>query len=501
MDEIYICNIKELDIPLGINLKGVVTGLDIVYELTDESLYQFNMSKFDTLSIHTSITSSSLIKRTLGLKESKRNLSFVDNNNLADKNLKLLDFKNLKVNKSHSVKFVIKNLSGIPTNFSFESKNFKPGIEKDLNYNIRKNSNILDNSLIKQSTVNTNPVHTANSQNNIFINPSSSNMNKDTNNNYAPNITANNVIVQNEMNITTKNNLNNITLHRKNFLNGYATKTRKMNIGHSLLSDWHENINFTSVKGQEFTKMRHYEKDSVLYLSSKKGVAIVIEPKQGKLDPHSEHLITVKIYNECVGDFEDELIANVKGLPERRFPINLKIRGNPLQLAPFQPGIDYSESTPVLKMGYIITNVNSINKTFKVINTGTNLISLDWKIFNYEEVLNPKDDIFKIRITQSKNKESFSLIFNSIEPKESENFDYFKISPKNVLIQPKGMQDLSVNFNTDISGLKSALLVAYPKFLDDSKIVNVRLSELALKVDAYGVKPDLVVDKKVKSFI
>jgi len=34
--------------------------------------------------------------------------------------------------------------------------------------------------------------------------------------------------------------------------------------------------------------------------------------------------------------------------------------------------------------------------------------------------------------------------------------------------------------------------------LDDSKTLNVRLSELALKVDAYGVNPDLVVDKKVK---
>jgi hypothetical protein len=408
--------------------------------------------------MQSSLTGNSSVRKTLSLKESKK-ISFLDNNFQAEKTLKFLDFKNLKVNKSHSIKFVIKNLSGIATNFHFESKNFNPGIEKDLKYNISRNpqQKPSDAQLSKYSS-------TINSNSNT------------------------------EMNSTANKNLSILNLQRKSFLN---SKLSKLHIGHPLLSDNHESVNFTSAKGNEFTKMRQLEKDSVLFLSSQKGVAITIDPKMGRLNPHTEQFITITIYNECVGDFEDELIANVKGLAERRFPVSLKIRGNPLQLAPFQPGIDYNLSPPILKMGYVTTNVNSINKIFKVINTGANLISLDWKIFDYEDILKPVGDIFKIKILQSRNKERFSLSYVPYEPQEKETFGYFKVAPLNVLIQPKGTQDLCVGFSTYVPGIKSALLVAYPKFLDDSKTLNVRLSELALKVDAIGVKPNLVVDKRV----
>lgn len=475
---------------MGINFKGVVTGLDILYELTDETFQQFNMSKFESITMNSSLTGNSMIKRTMNLKENKK-LAFLDNNLVTDKTLNSLDFKNLKVNKTHSIKFIIKNLSGIATHFSLESKNFNPGVEKDLRYNMSKYPHLLEANATKyHSTMNSvsmNSIHTQNFNNNY------SNQNHNSNGNNNLTSTLYNQNSNNEMNSRETQ-----TLNRKNFFG--TTSKKNPHIGHPLLSDYHESINFTSVKGNEFTKMRHLEKDSVLYLSSKKGVAVIIEPKHGRLDPYTEQLISLTIYNECVGDFEDELIANVKGLPERRFSMSLKIRGNPLQLAPFQPGIDYTQSPPILKMGHVTTNVNSIIKSFKVINTGANLISLDWKIFDYDEIINPKGDIFKVKISQNKNKEEFSLNYNAYEPKEVEDFNYFKIAPRNVLIQPKGTQDLNVSFSTDIAGIRSSLLVAYPKFLDDSKTLNVKLSELALKVDAYGVKPNLVVDKKVKNF-
>lgn len=473
--------------PLGVNLRGIVTGLDIVYELTDESFNQINLSKFESLSMHSSLTAStSLLKRSLSIKDNRR--TFFDNF-ISDKSLKLLDFKNLKVNKSHSVTFIIKNMSGIATNFNFESKNFNPGIERDLKYDMLHNPN--NEELLRKTSMNS----LYNNTNNNIVHTSTGINNNNNFNSYNSN---SNLMGINDSYNSTKNTF---TL-RKSFL---INKHKNKQVKHQLLSDAHEHINFTSAKGNEFTKMRQLEKDSVLFLSSKKGVAVIVEPRSGKLEPYTEALITVTIYNECVGDFEDELIASVKGLPERRFPINLRIRGNPLQLSPFQPGIDYIDSPPILKMGYVTTNFNQISKSFKVVNTGTNLISLDWKIFDYKDVLNPKGDIFKIKIQQSKNKESFSLCYSAIEPEEintqnpnpDTNLDYFKISPKNVLIQPKGTQDLNVTFHADLEGLKSALIVAYPKFLDDMQKLNVKLSELALRVDAYGVKPNLIVDKKV----
>jgi len=383
-----------------------------------------------------------------------------------NKTLNILDFKNLKVNKSHSINFVIKNLSGISTIFNFESKNYNPGIEKDVKYNIQKNQNQNQNDMKSSKSSNFRATQLSNQQH----------------------------TQQSNFNITQGQGLTQTAFLRTNILN---SNKKKHVIGHELLNDAHEEINFTSQKGSEFTKMRQLEKDAVLYLSSKKGVAVIIEPKEGKLEPYSEVLINMTIYNECVGDYEDELISKVRGLAERRFPINLKIRGNPLQLPLFQPGINYNESPPILNMGYITANINEIEKSFKVINTGTNLINLDWKIFDYEDIENPKQDIFKIKITSSKKKEQYSLQFNAITPLNVIERNNFNIFPSNILVQPKGTQDFTVKFKTDKIGLQSCLLVAYPKFIDDEKTSIVKLSELALRVNGTGVKPNLVVDKRV----
>jgi hypothetical protein len=168
-----------------------------------------------------------------------------------------------------------------------------------------------------------------------------------------------------------------VTLTKSSNLNRVSMKKNsKVVIPHKILNDAHEAYNFTSAKGAEFTKLKQIEKDSVLYLSNKKGVAIVISPSEGFLDKNSEVTITVSIYNDCVGDFEDELVSQIKGLPEVRFPMNIKIRGNPLQLSPFQPGIDYVAIPPVLKMGNVLTKSNMLEKVIKLLNTGSNSISV-----------------------------------------------------------------------------------------------------------------------------
>ena len=84
-------------------------------------------------------------------------------------------------------------------------------------------------------------------------------------------------------------------------------KNKNFKIDHILLTADHEEINFTSPRGQEFKKQKQIEKDSILYLSNQKSIAIVIEPKKGDLPPHSESIIKISFFNECVGDFHDIL--------------------------------------------------------------------------------------------------------------------------------------------------------------------------------------------------
>ena len=273
-------------------------------------------------------------------------------------------------------------------------------------------------------------------------------------------------------------------------------KNKNFKFDHLLLSAAHEEINFTSPKGQEFTKQKQIEKDSVIYLSSQKGIAIVIEPKKGDLAPHSEIIIKISFFNECVGEFHDVLSSNIKGLDKVEFPINLRIKGNPLQLSPFQPGINYLANPPLLKMGYLLRNTGKITKNLKFVNIGQNTIGLDWKIYDYEDFLNPKGrPTFDLKIAKNEVDDNFKINFKPVEPKEfPEEKQYFSIEPKSAVVGPKSTYDFTVTFKTDSDGMKEALFIAYPKISDNTQ-GNVKFDDLAVKVIAGGLAPHLTVDK------
>jgi hypothetical protein len=50
----------------------------------------------------------------------------------------------------------------------------------------------------------------------------------------------------------------------------------------------------------------------------------------GNLPANSEVPITVTIYNNVCGKFDDRLFANVKGLPQIEFPCRININGSPI---------------------------------------------------------------------------------------------------------------------------------------------------------------------------
>lgn len=318
VDNLFICNIKEMDIPLGLVIQGRVTGLDIKYELTDDTL-SYMIGKYDSTSMSSGFSSMMSVDKSKLRSKLSMKSSF-------DKSLNIFDFKHLKVNKHQTASFIIRNNSGIQTSFNLFVEHYKAGYERNLK------SEMMQKTITK--TLKTDEADRSEGGERSILSRAS--------------------------------NLNKVSFK----------KNSKLRVSHNLLNDAHEAYNFTSAKGAEFTKLKQIEKDSVLYLSNKKGVAIVVSPSQGFLDKNSEVLITVSIYNECVGDFEDEIISQIKGLPEVRFPINIKIRGNPLQLSPFQPGIDYHAVPPILKMGNVLTKSNMLEKIFKLLNTGSNSISV-----------------------------------------------------------------------------------------------------------------------------
>ena len=434
VDNLFICHIEELDIPLGVVVQGTVIGLDIGYEVLPESyeaIQNLNSSSIQlkkNKNTYENAKEHNLAKT--GLRQNIKNTEIrnVELEKATAEKLKLkqINLRNLRVNTPFEMFIKLKNLSGIPTKFILGVKNYPPGKEK----------------VIK--------------------------LDKD----------------QTTTNITKLSKISKKSVKNKNF-----------KIDHPLLTAAHEEINFTSPKGQEFTKQKQIEKDSILYLSSQKGIAIVIEPKKGDLPPHSEAVIKLSFFNECVGDFHDVLISNIKGLDKVNFPINLRIKGNPLQLSPFQPGINYLLDPPLLKMGYLLRNTGSISKNLRFTNIGRNTIELNWKIYDYEDFIQPKDrPSFDLKVVQGLDKK-YKINFNPIPPKEfPEEKQYFSIDPPSAVVGPKSSGDFTVTFKTDSDGMKEALFIAYPKINDENQ-GNVKFDDLAVKVIAGGLAPHLTVDK------
>lgn len=65
-------------------------------------------------------------------------------------------------------------------------------------------------------------------------------------------------------------------------------------------------------------------------MSNNKGIAIVFNPQIGDLPPHSEVPITVTIYNNVCGKFDDKIVSEIKGLTPVEFPISITISGSPV---------------------------------------------------------------------------------------------------------------------------------------------------------------------------
>jgi hypothetical protein len=144
-----------------------------------------------------------------------------------------------------------------------------------------------------------------------------------------------------------------------------------------ILSDEHEQTQkFSSAVGETFTKTKQLEKDQGFYLSNNKGLAIVFNPHCGDLPPNSEIPVTVTIYNNVCGKFDDIIRSKVKGLADVEFPVSISISGSPIRVPANQVGLNYNTIPP------IVAKSKPVQKTFVIKNTGIKSVQIEWKIFD-----------------------------------------------------------------------------------------------------------------------
>jgi len=149
-----------------------------------------------------------------------------------------------------------------------------------------------------------------------------------------------------------------------------------------LTADHEETNKFSSATGESHTQTKRLEKESGYYLANNKGIAIVFTPHMGDLPPHAEVPITLTVYNNICGRFEDQIIADIKGLQQRTFPINIAIKGSPVEIPLSQVGMNYNTAPPTMPIPTTVANTAKVAKTLKVRNTGIRAVELNWQIYD-----------------------------------------------------------------------------------------------------------------------
>lgn len=98
-----MCNVEDLELPLGFEVKADAFGLNVAY-LTDEE----------------QASASVMEVRRDEIDEAHKNIYGSSNK------LEMFNFTNVLINKTATNKFVLKNLSGINTSFKLNAMLFEP---------------------------------------------------------------------------------------------------------------------------------------------------------------------------------------------------------------------------------------------------------------------------------------------------------------------------------------------------------------------------------------
>eukprot|EP01022_Parablepharisma_sp_SALTPOND_P019030 TRINITY_DN319_c0_g1_i1.p1 TRINITY_DN319_c0_g1~~TRINITY_DN319_c0_g1_i1.p1 ORF type:complete len:594 (-),score=60.83 TRINITY_DN319_c0_g1_i1:131-1912(-) len=275
---------------------------------------------------------------------------------------------------------------------------------------------------------------------------------------------------------------------------------------HPLLTESHEQEKkFTSAVGETYTATRRVEQEQNFYLENNKGIAVACQPHKGELAPHSEIIITVTVYNNVCGKYEDQLVSEVKGLPAFHIPLSIGIKGSPIIIPSNQVGVYFNEDPPALVMKPTVQNGGQVTKSFKIKNTGIQDVEIDWRIYDLADLVGKEtNDLFSLSIGKNEGnaKDPYKVELEAIEPAEESKNSPFVISPKKTVVSSKEKATFEVTFDTArYLGTYNSVLLAHPKLAkEESKMQegSPNLGIIYLTLRGETLPAHLTVDKKVR---
>lgn len=274
-------------------------------------------------------------------------------------------------------------------------------------------------------------------------------------------------------------------------------------LNHPLLTEAHEQEKrFSSALGETYTATRKVEKEQNFYLENNKGIAVVCQPYKGELAPHSEVIITVTIYNNVCGKYEDQILSEVKGLPLVSIPVTIGIKGSPITIPSNQVGVYFNEDPPALVMKPSVMNGGMMTKSFKIKNTGIQDIEIDWKIYDLQELVTKKDaDLFSLSIAKNEgnSRDPYRIELEAIEPEQESLNSPFSVTPKQSIVSSKGKFTYEIAYDTSrFMGVFNSVLLAHPRLAkEESKgEAGHNLGVIYLSLRGETMPAHLTVDKK-----
>jgi hypothetical protein len=146
--------------------------------------------------------------------------------------------------------------------------------------------------------------------------------------------------------------------------------------------------------GKTFLQTRKLDKSQKVHLSNNKGISIMCDPPSGVLHKKQTQKIVITMFNDTSGKFKDNLVVDIKDHEQKKFPIDIHVKGTPVMLSRNQLGINFKEEVPVIKLGSVPSG-GKVSKNIKLVNKGPKEVSLVWKTYPYNK-RNPENEIFKL---------------------------------------------------------------------------------------------------------
>ncbi|EGR30726.1 hypothetical protein IMG5_124930 [Ichthyophthirius multifiliis] len=438
-EEIFICNIEGVEYPLGFELKSYIQGLTIEFDNLQQSNNQNNDSIIDQKDI-----SKQIKNKILNKTQTEKKNSFTDKkiSNLYTRTpLKSIEFYECLINQQRTFQISIRNTSEIPTSFEIFPEKYLPFFSND-----------------KESVTNT---------------------------------------TEKMQEITYKTGTSSLFKKNQKKRQSFSAKPQVL-----LTNDIEKNKNFTSIQGQQLNQTKILLQNQRIYLSNNKGIAILCEPNKGKLPANSEVLIIIACFNDICGHFKDNLIININGYPQQKFPMEVEVIGSPVIINPGQLGIlNNNQDWPIFNLGQYIREQTPITRQFKIMNTGPKDVIIEWKLFDLKNIDRTKD-MFQIQIQEPHlgTQDACLLHFEPLQPQEVVQSD-IQIEQKQFILEGREEKIIKVNFQSKEAKNFDQVLVARPylrqknQFSIDPNEKNDNMGTVAIRLQAQTINPYLYIDK------